>query len=87
MPTDHVCLVSAQATPNITPALDPEFRPAEVVPDGTLPVVLVVQAAQATVLILPNCYLEKMRLTAPVPVAAEGMAVEKELPVSSSSGI
>ena len=27
----HVCLVSAQATPNITPALDPDFRPENVV--------------------------------------------------------
>jgi hypothetical protein len=31
LPEVHVCLVSAQATPNITPALDPEFRPGEVV--------------------------------------------------------
>lgn len=27
----HVCLVSGQATPNITPVLDPEFRPRRVV--------------------------------------------------------
>ncbi|MGZ8218750.1 hypothetical protein [Methylomagnum sp.] len=26
-PAVHVCLVSAQATPNLTPALDPETRP------------------------------------------------------------
>ena len=27
----HLCLVSTQATPNLTPALDPDFRPRKVV--------------------------------------------------------
>jgi hypothetical protein len=31
MPTTHLCLVSAQPTPNLTPALDPEVRPARII--------------------------------------------------------
>ena len=30
-PIIHLCLVSAQATPNLTPALDPAIRPRRVI--------------------------------------------------------